>query len=225
MVEPKAQVHAAVLPEPLLQGWVPPVLRHDWGPVHCTEDPGEGQYRHVRQLADLLLIPLRRPPDHEELVAAVLVGGAVELVHHAVHYLGDLVHEGHDVVLQHLRCDTEVPDAGGTDDALDSGALHHRIHAGTVEHLHVVRDDVGPGLAEPQGQQGPQLDDRLLQDHGLHDLACGLLGLACDDVDELLESVQLLLLSCLRFVHLLKLELLIGYFHRHEGVLTERVYF
>mmetsp|Transcript_40845 Transcript_40845/g.116549 ORF Transcript_40845/g.116549 Transcript_40845/m.116549 type:complete len:264 (+) Transcript_40845:393-1184(+) len=142
-----------------------------------------------------------------------------------MHDLGYPVHKRHDVRLQNLGCRAEVADAAGANDALDPLPLDHGIDVCTVNAVHVVHDDVRPSLAKSECQQRSQLDDRPLQDDGLHDI----LGArrpreAGDGVPDLLEPVflhvlRLPLLQGPR--HLLHAELLVGDLHRKERVLAD----
>mmetsp|Transcript_33110 Transcript_33110/g.95178 ORF Transcript_33110/g.95178 Transcript_33110/m.95178 type:complete len:299 (-) Transcript_33110:1661-2557(-) len=152
VVDAAAQVHAALSAHLLLQPRVAAVGGEHRRAVHGPEDGHEGQHGHVRHLADLLRLLVRGPPDREEGVARVLVRRPVVLVHHPVHDLRDLVHEAHDLRLEHLRGDAEVLDPAAADDALHPRALHHHNDVGALGSPQVVRDDVGPGLAEAEGQ-------------------------------------------------------------------------
>mmetsp|Transcript_72588 Transcript_72588/g.205224 ORF Transcript_72588/g.205224 Transcript_72588/m.205224 type:complete len:860 (+) Transcript_72588:411-2990(+) len=222
VVEAAAEVHPAVLArQPLLQARVAAVRRQHRRPVDGAEHLRERDHRHVRELVEGDGLLLQRPPDHEESVAVVLVRVAEELVHDPVDDLRDLVHEGHDVVLEHLGRHAEVPDARHADDALDGDALDHRVHAGAVDAVHVVLDDVGAGLPETYGQQGPELDDGLLEDRRLHELG-RLLVRAGELLVDFLHHA-LLLHPGLGAVPLLDLEVLVGHLHGHQRVEADRV--
>mmetsp|Transcript_8445 Transcript_8445/g.26263 ORF Transcript_8445/g.26263 Transcript_8445/m.26263 type:complete len:276 (-) Transcript_8445:1729-2556(-) len=151
-VEAEAQVHAAPGAQALLQPRVEAVGGEDVGAVHPSEDLRKGEDGHVRQPHLLVLGHPSGAPDDQERVAVVLVRGPVELVHDSVHDLGDLVHESHDLLLQHLGRGAEVADPDAAHDAVHARALEHRVHA-AVGALHVLADDVGARLTEAKGEE------------------------------------------------------------------------
>mmetsp|Transcript_31942 Transcript_31942/g.71915 ORF Transcript_31942/g.71915 Transcript_31942/m.71915 type:complete len:247 (-) Transcript_31942:1399-2139(-) len=149
----------------------------------------------------------------------------MELIDDAVHDLRDLIHEGHDLALEHLGRSAEVPDPGGADYALDARAIDHGINSGTIGAVHVVLNDVRTRLSEAKRQQGAKLDDRLLEDHRLHELPrlLSAVTLARQRVDHPLK-LALPLLALPLLVHLLDFELLISDLHRHKRALPEDFY-
>mmetsp|Transcript_166903 Transcript_166903/g.535761 ORF Transcript_166903/g.535761 Transcript_166903/m.535761 type:complete len:303 (+) Transcript_166903:263-1171(+) len=154
VVQAAAEVHAAILAEALLQAWVSAVAREHRRAVHRPEDPCEGQHGHVCELAQLGSIhDCCRAPNHEEKIAIVLARISMELVDDSMHDFCDLVDEGHDFGLEHLRGRAKIADTCSTDDTLHPNAFNHRVDARTVHSIHVVFDDGRACLAETQRQQ------------------------------------------------------------------------
>mmetsp|Transcript_95904 Transcript_95904/g.254774 ORF Transcript_95904/g.254774 Transcript_95904/m.254774 type:complete len:380 (-) Transcript_95904:852-1991(-) len=187
-MQTEAHLHA-VVGDALQQARVPAVYGQDAGLVDLGYNLDEGHDGHVRQLGLLLRARPGEAPDDEEGVADVLVRSPVEVVHAAVHNLAHLVHEDHDLLLQHLRRVCEVADAAEADDGVNLLPRHHRVHPSAVATLHVLPDDLGAGLAKTQREQSTKFDDGLLEDdrfHGLPDLFC----MACP-VQQLPEGAHL----------------------------------
>mmetsp|Transcript_10788 Transcript_10788/g.31943 ORF Transcript_10788/g.31943 Transcript_10788/m.31943 type:complete len:219 (+) Transcript_10788:821-1477(+) len=109
-------------------------------------------------------------PREEEGVPNVLVGAAEKLMDAGMHHVRDPVDEDHDLVLQDLGRVGEIPDVAETEDGLHAPPGDHGVQRRAVAALHVEADDLGAGLAEPQGEQRADLDDRFLEDHRLHGL-------------------------------------------------------
>mmetsp|Transcript_10237 Transcript_10237/g.32437 ORF Transcript_10237/g.32437 Transcript_10237/m.32437 type:complete len:236 (+) Transcript_10237:1026-1733(+) len=110
-------------------------------------------------------------PDEKEGLPYVLVGSPKILVHDPMDDLRHLVHKDHGLLLQDLRGDVEVLDLDVAVDGLDLPAGDHGVHAVAVVVLHVlqiVANDLRTGLPEPEGKQGAELDDGVLEDLGLH---------------------------------------------------------
>mmetsp|Transcript_95233 Transcript_95233/g.213286 ORF Transcript_95233/g.213286 Transcript_95233/m.213286 type:complete len:263 (-) Transcript_95233:1127-1915(-) len=144
----------------------------------------------------------------------------MELIRYAVHDLRDLVAERVDLRLQHLGGDAEVADANHPDDGADGSAWDHCVDAHTRA-PHVVGDDVGAGLAKPESEQRPELDDGLLQNHRLQGLLPTRVAHAAKDqiLDEALPTVEVPLQEGLR--NLLRLELVVGHLHGDEWVVAD----
>mmetsp|Transcript_49471 Transcript_49471/g.115713 ORF Transcript_49471/g.115713 Transcript_49471/m.115713 type:complete len:206 (-) Transcript_49471:1241-1858(-) len=87
-------------------------------------------------------------------------------IHDAMHYLRNLVHEYHHLVLQHLSRVGEVLDVTLPEDCFNPAALDHGIHGRTVLN-HVLANDLRSSLSKAQGQELSKLDDGVLQDLGL----------------------------------------------------------
>mmetsp|Transcript_97145 Transcript_97145/g.270310 ORF Transcript_97145/g.270310 Transcript_97145/m.270310 type:complete len:403 (-) Transcript_97145:1439-2647(-) len=218
-MQAEAHLHS-VLGQALQQARVIAVDCKHPGLVYLSHDLDEGHDGHVRKFRLLLWRNPRQPPDDEEGVTDVLVGGPVEVVNATMHDLTNLVDEDHDLLLQDLGGEREVADVAKADDGVHLVPGHHRVNPGAVPALHVLPDDLGAGFSEAQGQQATQLDDGLLEDDSLHGLP-HLLQVAAQ-VHQLLELGHLgQLLLALGILDLLAPVLQVAQLYRLQRIVLD----
>mmetsp|Transcript_121044 Transcript_121044/g.349723 ORF Transcript_121044/g.349723 Transcript_121044/m.349723 type:complete len:252 (-) Transcript_121044:1011-1766(-) len=149
--------------------------------------------RHVGELRALFRRVAGEPPREEERATYVVVGGAEVLVDDSMDDDRHSVHEDHHLVLQSL-CDlSEVLEVTQAEYRINVSAWNHGVQIGCIVAFHVLGDDLGPCLAETEGEQRADLDDRLLEHDGLHGIrvAARLLRLlAAESAQRLHEQLQ-----------------------------------
>mmetsp|Transcript_101202 Transcript_101202/g.241298 ORF Transcript_101202/g.241298 Transcript_101202/m.241298 type:complete len:306 (-) Transcript_101202:1267-2184(-) len=116
----------------------------------------------------------RQPPGQKEGLPDVLVWIAEELVDAGVNHGCNSVDEDHDLILKNFGGICEVADVAEAKNRLNSAPWDHGIQSRAVAAAHVLANDLSARLSKAQCQQGPDLDDGLFQNHGLHGLRDGL---------------------------------------------------